>query len=326
MQKLLQLETKQQLIIHPTSPFNFDATFLKPDHFTLTGEEWSPGKRISSWVHNRQPLGLIFLNKGTVNAPKIVIEVYSEKGLSKKELSELADEVSYRYNLKMDLSDFYAKFESDKTVGPIIRNMYGMRPGQPSSLYEYLIIGMVLQNATVRRSKQMYDNLIEQFGTQIYFAGCADSTIWNPGRMKDVTEETLRSLKVGYRAKRILKTDEQFDTGEFDELEMRSLSVDDQREKLLSIYGVGPATAWYLLFDVFHNWDYIDHVSPWEQKIYSKIFFNQNPESPVPVEMILKHFEQFAPYKHLAVHYFWEDLWWRHKTNEVDWLKKLIRS
>jgi hypothetical protein len=27
----------------------------------------------------------------------------------------------------------------------------------------------------------------------------------------------------------------------------------------------------------------------------------------------------------LAVHYFWEDLFWRRKHEPVDWLEKLIR-
>ncbi|MCA9374950.1 hypothetical protein KC622_01320 [Candidatus Dojkabacteria bacterium] len=301
-------------------------TFLKPDHFTLNGEEWSPGERSVGWVYDRQPLGLIFKDKGTERAPEIEVSVYSQRGLNEDALKAVSGEIAYRYNLTLDLSDFYKKFDNHRALGPVIKRMYGMRPGQPSSLYEYLIIGMVLQNATVRRSKQMYDNLIDNFGTQISFAGHTDAVIWNPGRMKQVSEDTLRALKVGYRAKRILKTDEQFASGEFDEQKMRSLSVDDQRNKLLSIYGVGPATTWYLLFDVFHNWDYIDHISPWEQKIYSKIFFDQDPETPIPVEKLLQHFNQFSPYKHLAVHYFWEDLWWEHKKSEAEWLKNLIRD
>ena len=44
-----------------------------------------------------------------------------------------------------------------------------------------------------------------------------------------------------------------------------------QMAELLKLYGVGPATVWYLLFDVFHHWDFFNHVSPWEQKIYSKV-------------------------------------------------------
>ena len=93
----------------------------------------------------------------------------------------------------------------------------------------------------------------------------------------------------------------------------------------MSIYGVGPATVWYVLFDVFHNWDEIPHISPWEQKIYSKLFFDEDPESPVSVVKLLKYFEKYSPYKMLAVDYIWEDLWWKRKNQNIPWLEKLIR-
>jgi len=73
-------------------------------------------------------------------------------------------EVEFRYNLQLDLSEFYAAFENDTTLSPIMQKWRGMRPGHPSSLYEYLIIGIVLQNATVRRSMQMFKALIEKYG------------------------------------------------------------------------------------------------------------------------------------------------------------------
>ncbi len=68
------------------------------------------------------------------------------------------------------------------------------------------------------------------------------------------------------------------------------------------------------------------HISPWEQKIYSKLFFGRDPADPVPVADLLTYFNtQFAPYQALAVHYFWEDLFWRRKYEPVAWLEELIR-
>ena len=70
----------------------------------------------------------------------------------------------------------------------------------------------------------------------------------------------------------------------------------------------------------------MEHISPWEQKIYSRLFFDRDPEDPVPVQQLLDYFnEHFAGYRMLAVHYVWEDLWWRRLHEPVDWLEKLIR-
>jgi hypothetical protein len=76
---------------------------------------------------------------------------------------------------------------------------------------------------------------------------------------------------------------------------------------------------------VFHHLDELSHISPWEQKIYSKLFFDQDPDEPVAVDALLRTFERFGEYKMLAVHYIWEDLFWRRKYESVDWLEKLIR-
>lgn len=199
------------------------------------------------------------------------------------------------------------------------------KEGHPSSLYEYLIIGIVLQNATVRRSIQMFRALLEKYGKLLEYDGKKLWCFWKPGGLKKVSEDELRALRVGYRAKSIKKIDVYFAKGEINELELREKDRGAQMEELLKLYGVGPATVWYLLFDVFHHWDFFEHISPWEQKIYSKVFFNKDPEKPVPVKRLLAHFKKYGEYKQLAVHYIWEDLWWKRKTKHIPWLEELIR-
>lgn len=312
--------------ITPTAPFAFDSTFHKPDHFTSGDNVWEPGTRWQAWNWKGTCYGLKFQNTGTVTEPCIRLEVHGQTQVEAVNLSGLVDEIRYRYNMDLDLSGFYDAFRSDNVLGPIIERWRGMRPGHPNSLYEYLIIGIVLQNATVRRSIQMYRALLEAYGTLIAYDGKSLWGLWEPGALQHVTEEDLRALKVGYRAKSIKKIDDYFAQGVVDEMALRQKDRETQMAELLKLYGVGPATVWYLLFDVFHRWDFFNHVSPWEQKIYSKLFFDQDPETPIAVKEILAYFEKFGPYKQLAVHYIWEDLWWKRKNESIPWLEKLIRA
>lgn len=320
-----KLPLQQIVEINPTPPFAFDPTFHKPDHFTSGDNYWEPGVKWQTWNWQGESLGLKFRDVGTAKDPKIAVSIYSNKSLSREFINSLVEEVKYSYNLDLDLKDFNKKFKQDLVLGPIINKWLGMRPGHPSSLYEYLIIGIVLQNATVRRSIQMFKALLENFGTQIQFDDKKLWCFWSPGRLKDISVEQLRTLKVGYRAKSIKVIDDQFRDGLLNESELRSKNRETQMKELLKIYGVGPATVWYLLFDVFHHWDFFNHVSPWEQKIYSKLFFDKDPESPVAVIEILNHFQKFGDYKQLAVHYIWEDLWWKRKNEDIPWLEKQIR-
>lgn len=321
----MKLRYLKTIVLYPTVPFCFDPTFHKPDHFTSGDNHWEPGIRWQTWQWLGKCFGLKFRDQGSVEEPQLHIDVYADQKPPDPVLASLEEEIKYRYNLELDLTGFYGRFGKEESLGPIIKRWWGMRPGHPSSLYEYLIIGIVLQNATVRRSIQMFQSLLEQYGTLLEFDGKALWCFWEPGALQDVTEEALRALKVGYRAKSIKKIDECFLAGSIDELKLRQEDRETQMKELLKLYGVGPATVWYLLFDVFHRWDFFNHVSPWEQKIYSKLFFDRDPEHPVEVPVILKHFERFGEYRQLAVHYIWEDLWWKRKAGQTPWLEKLIR-
>ncbi len=321
------LNKYSKIEITPTTPFNFDATFFKPDHFTIDDHEYIPGIRWQTINWDEKQLGLKISNKGKPNDPKVILEIYSQDDLSIKFLDSLKKEIEYRFNLGLDLNDFYTLFKNDPHLVKPFKNLKGMRPGHPSSLYEYLIIGIILQNASVRRSAQMFRNLLETYGTQIEFDNKKLLCLWIPGRFKNVDEQELRDLKIGYRAKSIKRLDKEFFERSIKEEDIRKLDLQEQRKFLISLYGVGPATVWYILFDVFHQWDFFDHISPWEQKLYSQLFFNRGLDDLASVDELFVFINQYDKYKQLAVHYMWEDLWWRRYKGEIiPWLEKEIRS
>ena len=325
MKKAIKLKLQKIVKVKPTKPFSFDPTFHKPGHFTSGDNYWKPGIRWQTWNWQGIPLGVKFINRGSVNNPSVEIKIYSTRNLSGAFIGSLIEEMKYRYNLNLNLKDFYKTFRNDKFLSPILKKWRGMRPGHSSSLYEYLIIGIVLQNASVRRSIQMFKALLENYGKLLEFDGKRLWCFWSPGGLQKASENDLRALKVGYRAKSIKRIDNYFAKGLVSEQELRRKDRETQMKELLKLYGVGPATVWYLLFDVFHHWDFFNHISPWEQKIYSKLFFDRNPENPVSVKKLLKYFERYGKYKQLAVNYAWEDIFWRRKTEYIPWLEKEIR-
>jgi 3-methyladenine DNA glycosylase/8-oxoguanine DNA glycosylase len=92
---------------------------------------------------------------------------------------------------------------------------------------------------------------------------------------------------------------------------------------LLRLYGVGPASVWYLLFGVFKRYDAFEHISPWEQKIYSRLLFNQEL---VDSQTILAEVDaRWGEWKMLAAHYLFEDLFWQRQSGYIPWLEELIR-
>ncbi len=321
----MKLKKVKTIKLKPLTPFHFDATVHKPDHFASADNDWQPGIRWQTMFWQGQKLGLKFEDKGTINTPEILLHIWSKRELADDFIKSLTEEINYRFCFNIDLSEFTKKFRTDPFLGPIIKKWSGMRPLNYSSLYEYLMVGLVLQNCTVKRSINMMQTLLEHYGTLLEYDGKKLYCHWQPKDIKNVSEEELRSLKVGYRAKSVKRITDAFLNHRIAELKLRKKTKDQKREALLNLYGVGPATVWYLLFDVFHHFDELTYISPWEQKIYSKLFFNKDPAKPVSVEKLLKYFKKYGKYKMLAVHYIWEDLWWKRKNKNIPWLEKLIR-
>lgn len=322
----MRLTQKTVIEIIPTIPFHFDSTFYKPAHFPTRDTKWEPGKRWQTTVWDGVKYGLVFVDKSTVKKPRVEVQIYSITPLSAGQIESLRGETIWRYNLDLDLSSFYKDVGNDPLLKPVIKKFRGLRPMHHGSLYEYLIIAIVLQNATVRRSVYMMQTLFENYGTLLEFGGERLWSFWEPGVLAGANEQKLRELKMGYRAKSLIRVSEPFARGEMDELALREKSAKEQEEALVSLYGIGPASVGYIMFDVFHRWDFLKHISPWEQKIYSMIFFNKDwEEHVVPVRRMLKYFDRWGEWKALAVHYVWEDIWWRRRNKKIPWLEKLIR-
>lgn len=133
-------------------------------------------------------------------------------------------------------------------------------------------------------------------------------------------------MKVGYRAKSLIRVSTPFANEAINEFELRSKSSDEQEQALLSLYGIGPASVGYIMADVFHRWDFLRHISSWEQKIYSRFIFNRDYETElVPVQDMLAYFGRWGKWKNLVLHYLWQDLWRKRRHESIDWLEKLIR-
>jgi 3-methyladenine DNA glycosylase/8-oxoguanine DNA glycosylase len=326
MKPATRLDERCVIELVPTAPLNFDATMHKPDHFPSADNEWQQGVRWQTMRWQGRSLGLKFENRGTVDHPRVSLLIWAEEPLDQAYLDGLVDEIHYRYDLDLDLGAFNERFQNDPHLGPLIAKWRGMRPLNPNSLYEYLMIAIVLQNATVRRSVSMMQAMLQAYGTPLTYDGKVLYCSWPPEAVHRATEKELRDLKVGYRARSIQRVSAAFASGEIDELDLRRRSREEQRAALLGLYGIGPASVGYILTDVFHHLDEFEHISPWEQKIYSRLFFDADSEDPVPVEELLALFdERYAGFRALAVHYFWEDLFWRRKHEPVEWLENLIR-
>jgi DNA-3-methyladenine glycosylase II len=324
MGRIISLNSKYITSIFPKPPFNFDATVYVPHHFPEPDFEWQKGVCWQTMNFCGKPFGIKMENEGTINKPKIKLSIYSNKKLTKEEIESVVNEINFRYGLNEDISEFCNKFQSDEFLKLPIKRLKGMRINCANSLYELLIIAIVLQNAIIKRSIQMTNNLLNAYGLRVKFDNKELFAYWKPEDLVNVTEEDLRLLKVGYRARIIKRISDSFIKGEINEFELRRKTTEEAKKELMKLYGVGPATAQIIISEYLRRYDVVDLKGRlWEQKILSRILFKKKL---VPAQKIIDFFERrYGKWKGLAFHYIFTYLFWKHKEKKIKWLEKEIR-
>lgn len=307
----------------PKVPFNFNATVYKPSHFPLPDSAWTADTFWYTINFRGKIYGVKMTNLSEIDHPNLGLTIFSDSKISQDQLGKLIKEIRWRFDMDFDISSFYGNIQLDDVLSPVLERWRGMRISCQHSLYELVVITIVLQNATIRRSVQMTEGLLQTYGTLTNFDGKQLYAFCEPKQLLEATEEQIRLLRVGYRAKFLKKISATFAENEVDEIKLRTLPKNDAKNELLKLYGIGPASVDILLFESLHCYDAFDHVSPWEQKIYSKLLFNKDLVSE---EKILDTAEKkWGKWKMLAAHYLFEDLFWKRKTQKILWLENLIK-
>jgi len=313
-----------QKVIDPIPPFNFDGTVYVPHYFPTPDFSWEPGKAWQTLSLNGKLFGIKMENTGGIDQPKIELTAYSRSKISANQMDNIVKELDWRYGFSEDLSEFLRDFSQDKFLRPVFKRWRGMRVNCANSLFELMIISIVLQNATIRRTVQMMNNLFNAYGSKLRFDGRELFAYWNPSDLNEVSEEELRSLKVGYRAKMIKLVSVAFASGKIDEQKLREADPEEVKKELMKIYGVGPATAQIVMSGYLRKYDTLDLKGRfWEQKILSRTMYRKKL---VAANEIIEEFDRrYGKWKGLAFHYIFTDLFWRHRKKRISWLEQEIR-
>ncbi len=314
----MKLKLVYTTTISPTAPYNFNYSVHNPSHYPTPLSKWEKDKLCFSLRFKNKLIGVRFENLGTVLKPKIKADFYCKNKLNEEGINLLLKELDYKFEFKENYSEFYKKFEKDKLIGKILKRFKGMHNFCIEGLYEYLMIAILLQNANIKRTVQMTNAMLKNYGDRIEFDDVSLYSIWKPERILQVPEEELRALKVGYRAKSFLRATKDYLS--INELALRNLSDLELRKKLLEIYGVGPASVDYIMIDVYHR-GILNTIPPWESKIYSRLLGLKTSD---PKKIMIFLDKNYREHKSKVIKYLFMDASWKHKYGKVEWMKKLL--
>lgn len=149
------------------------------------------------------------------------------------------DRLRTYFRLNDDLSAIYAAFPEDALLRRSVSAFRGMRLLQQDA-WECLLSFLCATNASIPRIRQMVAALCGQYGPDI---GDGLHAFPAPESLAAATESDLRNLRLGYRARYILRTARLISNGEFALEELQRLDYQTAHARLRALPGVGPKVA-----------------------------------------------------------------------------------
>jgi DNA-3-methyladenine glycosylase II len=267
-------------------PYDFSLTVHNPAGWSLftpfetfeDGTLWTAVR-----LDSGEALGLKLRSEGTVETPKVTCAAFSSEELSLSERKKVAKITTWALGLGEDIREFYALAGRDSLVKALVEDLYGMRMTRRPDIFPRLILAVTLQMAPIRRSEQMMNLLIKEYGEKMVFDG---KEVWYWPSPQTIAKTSVRELrercKLGYRAKTLKGIAKAINRGFPTLQELEEISAEEAKAKLMGLKGIGEYSA--------------DIVTPhpgfaidvWSAKIFNILLFGKEAESPRTVIPELK--------------------------------------
>jgi DNA-3-methyladenine glycosylase II len=289
------------------APYSFELTLHKP-----AGWWWStPDEKYDNntcWTatrFNHKLSGLKLQSIGTVQNPRILCTVFSKTKTEASEKQGITQMLKRALKIEEDLSDFYKLSQNDPVLQNVVKDLYGMHTVAWPELFPALILAVTLQMAPMKRSDQMMDLLIANFGDSVSFDG--KSMLYWPSQetiAESSVDELKAKAKLGYRAANLVAIAKALTTGfpTMDELWM--MDPQEAKKNLLTLRGIGEYSADLVMPQMGFPLDV------WSAKIFSILFYGKNPQNPREAIPTLKKVaeERWGIWKGYAFVYVLNDL------------------
>jgi 3-methyladenine DNA glycosylase/8-oxoguanine DNA glycosylase len=271
--------------LEPVPPYNFELTVHKP-----AGWWWSTPDEIFKdrvcWTATRLEnalLGLKLTSTGTIVKPKIRCTVFSRSKTSTAQRQGITRMMKRALKTEENPAEFYKLAQKDEILRPIVKELHGMRTVAWPELFPALILAVTLQMAPMKRSNQMMELLLDNFGEQAQFDG-KNMRYWpSAGKTSGSSETELRGkAKLGYRALNLIAIARALQAGFPTMDELWEMGPEEAKNKLLTLRGIGEYSAELVMPLMGFPLDV------WSAKIFNVLFFGEEPEKPREAIPLLK--------------------------------------
>jgi DNA-3-methyladenine glycosylase II len=198
---------------------------------------------------NGQDVLLTLRSTGTVRAPRLLLEVRSDREVVLPATADQAAEIIRRIlSLDIDPAEFHALADTDPALGPIVAPYVGMRPVLIPDLYETLVWAVLGQQINVAFARTLKLRMIELAGRELEIDGVRYPLMPLPDVVAALDPAELLARQYSrQKASYLIGLSQAVAGGDLDLEAIRTMSQDDAIAELTRQRGIGRWTAEYVL-------------------------------------------------------------------------------
>ena len=169
----------------------------------------------------------------------LIVKQNQDNLVAKTDLTK--EEVLKALGLDKDLEKVFSSFPEDERLDKAKEELWGLRIVQ-DEFFPCLISYLCSPQMRIPRIKEMHNEMAREFGEIRKVDGKELLRFPTREELSEATEDELRDLGIGYRAKYIVETLDILQE-DFGHSEIESMDYEDAREYMKNLYGVGDKVA-----------------------------------------------------------------------------------
>lgn len=232
-----------------------------------------------------------------LNAKQKLIKITQQEGSSSVilynvNISELDEIWASYFDIDTDYSEITRKLaQKDEHMKAAIAFGEGIRILKQDP-WEMLISFIISQNKAIPHIKECIKNISEHFGFPLREFNGENNRYYafpTPKELSRATEEELRACKVGFRAPYILDACQKVLNGEIILNDLFILDVEEARNKLMTIKGVGPKIADCILLFAYSKTE-IFPTDVWIKRVMEGLYFEGKEVKVEEIQRFAKNY------------------------------------
>ena len=189
------------------------------------------------------------------------------------------------FDLDRDYASLCRRFCDDEYLSAATNKYYGIRILHQEP-WEALCSFIISQNNNIPRIKGIIERLCQTLGEPL---GNGDFTFPSAQKIASAGAEALAPLRAGFRVKYIIDAAEKVAAGEIDFEKIYSSSLEEGRDELIKIKGVGEKVAQCALLYGFGKVDAFP-IDVWVKRIMAELYPDGLPECTEGVRGIAQQY------------------------------------